>query len=121
MQTTIQQGYTPSISAKKSHISPWKKFINWSNEQEKNRLGWAAGIIAGHGCVFTILTVATIVLTGNNFIFWPFAIGAMAACLITNLAAMPTKITLPVFFISLLIDVAIIVLCLANGITISQS
>jgi hypothetical protein len=62
-----------------------------------------------------------IVFTGNHFIFWPFAIGAMAACLVVNLAAMPTRIIIPVFFISLLIDLVIIVLCVANGFDISAT
>jgi hypothetical protein len=40
---------------------------------------------------------------------WPIAIAAMAASLITNLAALPTRITIPTLFISVLIDVAIVV------------
>ncbi len=112
MQTTIQQSFTSSHSHTVSKNTLWTRFINWADNQEENRLGWTAFAIAGHGCVFTILTVAVILLTGNNFIFWPFAIGAMSASLISNLAALPTKITIPILFLTILIDLAIIVICL---------
>ena len=45
---------------------------------------------------------------------WPFAIGAMAIALISNLAAMPTKYTIPIFFLSVVIDIALIVIGLAS-------
>lgn len=115
MSATIQQSHIQPNPGMDANISRWQRFINWADSQEKNRLGWTAGIIVGHGCIVTIFTMLAIVFTGNNFIFWPFAIAAMAVCLITNLAAMPTKITIPVFFISLLVDVAIILICIVNG------
>jgi hypothetical protein len=42
----------------------------------------------------------------------------MGMCLVTNLAALPTKITLPIFFLSLVIDLAIIISGIASGFTI---
>jgi hypothetical protein len=115
MQTTIHHSYTQSFNRVEKRASLWKRFINWADGQEEYRFGWTAFQIASHGCVFTILTSLAILFTGNQFIFWPFAIGAMAACVVVNLAAMPTKITIPVFFFSLLIDLVIIAICLANG------
>ena len=100
METTIKHVYAATNTSTLAKVSLWSKFINWTDKQEENRFGWTAFAIAGHGCVFTIITVATILLTGNNFIFWPFAIGAMTTCLIVNLAALPTKITIPVLFFS---------------------
>ncbi|HQV55849.1 MAG: hypothetical protein IPN82_02915 [Chitinophagaceae bacterium] len=114
METTIQKSFTPTYSQTATKKSLWKRFINWADSQEENRFGWTAFAIAGHGCVFTIITVAVILATGNNFIFWPFAIGAMAASLITNLAALPTKIIIPTLFITVLIDIAIIAACLIS-------
>jgi len=120
MQTTVhQQVFANAQTRNSSHLSLWKRFIQWADGQEKYRFGWTAGILAGHGCVATVLTMAAIVFTGNNFIFWPFAISAMAVCVVTNLAAMPTRVTIPVFFFSLMIDLAIIVLCIVNGFDIS--
>ena len=114
METTIQKSFAPTYSQTATKKSLWKRFINWADSQEENRFGWTAFAIAGHGCVFTIITVAVILATGNNFIFWPFAIGAMAASLITNLAALPRKIIIPTLFITVLIDIAIIAACLIS-------
>jgi hypothetical protein len=122
MQTTIHQdAYLPKTATSITKPTLWKRLIQWAEGQEKNRFGWTAGILAGHGCVTTILTVFAILLTGNQFIFWPIAIGAMAACVITNLAAMPTKITIPVFFVSLLVDLIIITICLINGFDVNAT
>ena len=115
METSIQHAYSPSYSIPAAKTSLWKKFINWADSQEEHRFGWAAFAIMGHGSVFTIITVITILFTGNHFIFWPFAMAAMAACLIVNLAALPTKITIPVLFFSVLVDLVIIGICLTNG------
>jgi len=115
METSIQHAYSPSYSKINAKRSLWKKFIDWSDRQEENRFGWTAFSIAGHGCAFTIVTVAIILSTGNNFVFWPFAIAAMAIPLIANLAALPTKITIPILFFSVLMDLVIIGLCLVNG------
>jgi hypothetical protein len=42
-----------------------------------------------------------------------------AMSLVTNLAAMPTKVTIPVFFAGLLIDLVIIVYALLQGFSYS--
>jgi hypothetical protein len=108
-----------SISHSHTRTSLITRFVNWTKEQEKDRILWLAIAIVGHGCFITIVTMFAILLSGNNFIFWPFAIGAMTMSLIVNLAAMPTKITIPVFFFSVLIDVTIIAICIANGLNIN--
>lgn len=119
METTVRHSYAHSLDIDK--VSAWRKFINWCNGQEKYRLGWLAAAITLHGCVLTIFTLFAIVLAGNHFIFWPFAIGAMGITLIVNLAAMPTKITIPVFFFSVFIDLAIIISCMAIGFDASST
>jgi hypothetical protein len=96
-------------------VSAWKKFINWCDSQEKYRLGWLAASFTLHGCVLTIFTMFAVILAGNHFIFWPFVIGAMGMTVVVNLSAMPTKITIPVFFFSVLVDVVIIISCIAIG------
>ena len=111
METTVKHVYAPSTDTSK--VSTWKKFINWCESQEQYRLGWLAAAITIHGCVLTILTMFAVVIAGNHFIFWPFIIGGMGITLIVNLAAMPTKITIPVFFFSVLVDLVIIAACIA--------
>ena len=113
METTVRHLLSHSIETAK--VPVWKKFIDWCDGQEKYRFGWLAAALTLHGCVLTILTMFAVVLAGNHFIFWPFIIGAMGITLITNLAAMPTRITIPVFFFSVLIDLVIIISCFAIG------
>ncbi len=84
------------------------KFFDWCKTQEKNRLLWLAIMIAGHGCFLTPVTVMFVMLFGNSMLLWALALGAMAMTLVSNLAALPVKITLPIFLASLIIDLAII-------------
>jgi len=121
MQTILQKTHYPIYNRQVSTASLWKKFIGWTNKQEKNRMLWTAIAIAGHGCIFTILTTLAILFTGNHFIFWPFAIGAMSVTVVVNLSALPTRITIPVFFLSLIIDAVIIAMCIANGFDIAAT
>lgn len=116
METTYKK--IESLSHTKSAhnlISYWKRFVNWSAGQEENRLLWTAIAIFGHGCIITVLTILVVVLTGNNFIYWPFVILAMAASVVSYLASMPTKVTIPIFFLSVLLDLVIIISCLFTG------
>jgi hypothetical protein len=52
-------------------------------------------------------------MTGNSMLSWSFAIAAIGMSLITNLAALPTKITIPTFFLSILLDLGIIITSLS--------
>jgi len=64
-------------------------------------------MITAHGCVITPITIRFVMFSGNNFAFWPWIIAAMTMSLVTNLAALPTKITIPIFFLSIIIDLVI--------------
>ena len=121
MNPTYQPYLQEKTSKSTQTASLLGRFFQWTREQEKNRMLWLAVAVAGHGCVITIITMFAILFTGNNFIFWPFAIGAMAMTLIVNLAAMPTRITIPIFFLSVLIDVVIIAVCLMNGFNLAAA
>ena len=106
------QVYTFRVSEKR--VNPFTLFFNWCKSQEQYRFGWLAAIIAGHGCLITPLTLFAIMLSGNSPLYWAFAIAAMAISVVTNLAALPTKITIPVFFFSLIIDAAVTITCLLS-------
>ena len=95
-------------------ISLPTRFFRWCSGQEQYRLAWLAAILAIHGCILTPITVLAVFAGGNSIVMWPFAIGAMAIALVSNLAAMPTKYTIPIFFLSVLIDVALIGIGLAS-------
>ena len=111
---TIQQYYGQSLVKAEKRQSILSRFLEWCDRQEATRLGWTAAIITLHGCFLTPLTVATIVLTSNNMVLWGIAIAAMGVSLITNLSALPTRITIPVFILSVLIDVSVIITCLSG-------
>lgn len=115
---TIQTAYSVTdynIERKKGLVS---RFFNWCQKQEEYRMGWLAGTLTGHGCILTPLTILFVILAGNNLVFWPLIIGAMGMSLVVNLAALPTKITIPVFFLSVLVDLVIIANCIALGLSI---
>lgn len=119
METTIQQTISnvhTQVIEKPSFIN---QFLSWCAGQDKNRYGWLGAAIASHGCIFTPLTMFAIILSGNNIIFWFLAIIAMMMTLVTNLAAMPTKITIPVFLLSVVMDFAIIIACAFAGFNIA--
>ena len=121
---TLQQSHTKShqstvpgryvsmpVTARPSLV---RRFLDWCDDQQRYRFGWLASIIAIHGCIMAPITVIAVMLGGNSMVYWALAIGAMAISLIVNLAAESTKVTIPVFFLGLLIDVAVIAICLAN-------
>jgi hypothetical protein len=115
---TIQPSYTAGHFQAEAKSNVIHRFFAWCEKQEENRLLWLGFIVGGHGCVFTPITLFLIIFSGNSFVLWPFAIAAMTMTLVSNLAAMPTKYTIPIFFLSLVIDVMIIVNCISLGLAI---
>jgi hypothetical protein len=111
---TIFQVRLSKNEAGTAQPSAFSKFITWCNGQEKYRFGWLGGIMAAQCCALTPITLFAIVLFGANFALFMAALIAIALPVVTNLAAMPTRITIPVFFLSIVMDLAIIVLCLAS-------
>lgn len=104
--STVQSSYV--IPAKADSL--FTRFINWADAQQESRLLWLALALGGFGCVLTPLTILLIVaFTGMNLFLFMATLFAMAISLIVNLAALPTKITIPVFFLSVLIDLLVIV------------
>ena len=118
MGTVLQHSH--AISYKTTHQSVWSTFIAWCKDQEENRFMWLAIALAGHGCFLTPLALMAVMLAGNLMILWAFVIGAMAMCLITNLAAMPTKITIPVFILSVLIDLGVVISCIVIPFSVAR-
>ena len=109
--TTFSPSVTTSYSKRFSISTAFAGFTNWCKAQDFYRLFWLGIILGVHGCVLSPLTIAIIMYTGINMFMLLFACLAMAMCLIVNLAALPIRITIPVFIISVIIDVAIIIAC----------
>jgi hypothetical protein len=112
--TTYNQTLTGNYTHSQSHASVIKNFFTWCNGQQHNNLLWAGIAVAGHGCVITPLTIMVVAFAGMNLTLFILAIIGMCMCLVTNLAAMPTRVTIPVFFLSLLIDLGIVFAAVAS-------
>ncbi|MEI6948270.1 hypothetical protein V9K67_13825 [Paraflavisolibacter sp. H34] len=113
MHTLSNQTIAAPYTNRTAQSALLSRFFAWCAGQEQNRFGWLAIVLAGHGCVLTPLTLFATALTGVNIFFFVLALVAMGMALVTNLAAMPTKVTIPVFALSVLIDLAIILSCFA--------
>jgi Na+/melibiose symporter-like transporter len=114
MRTIAHASYSQANS-RSLQFGLFTKFFAWCASQEKNHFGWLALSLAAHGCIITPLVVAFVGFTGNNFVLWIAAMAAMGATLVVNLAAMPTKITIPTFVLSVIADIAIIIACIAQA------
>lgn len=110
---TIQQSLARTYSQELQKASLWTRFISWCENQEESRFLWLGIALATHACFITPLTLAVVMFTGNSMLFFAFGIAAMAMALITNLAALPTKVTIPTFFLSLVLDLVIIITSLS--------
>ncbi len=97
------------VKEKETHNSLWSRFIHYAEAQEKNRFWWLALGILGHGTIFTILTLFIVTMMGNIFALYIIGCCAMVMAVVVNLAAQPTKYTIPVFFLSVLIDLGVII------------
>ena len=111
MQTTLNQTIHTTYNEVYAHPSLWTKFMNWCAAQEGNRLLWVGIILAAHGCALTPITVMATLMAGPSFFLFMTAMIAMAIALVTNLAAMPTKVTIPAFALSILMDIAVLAAC----------
>jgi hypothetical protein len=100
------RAYTPSH---RPALGIWSRFIDFAEKQQFNRLMWLALGVLGHGTVFTTGTMAVVLLNGAVFPLLAITCFSMVMVLIVNLAAMPTKITIPLLALSLLVDLAVIV------------
>ena len=115
---TVTQNTTYQSEAPLSLLS---RFLTWCRSQEPNRLLWLGVILTFHGCVLTPLTVMAVLLAGTNLTLFILAIVAMGMSLVTNLAAMPTRVTLPVFALSIVMDLVIVAIALAHGFDITTT
>jgi hypothetical protein len=93
------------------------KFIDWSRNQEENRLLWLAFSLTIHGCILAPIAILAVMLAGNALVLFMLVIISMGMSLVTNLAAMPTKITIPIFALSILIDIGVFIACAVIGLS----
>jgi hypothetical protein len=119
--TTLSETVAVSYAAETPKVSFINSFLNWCKGQESNRLLWLGVALSAHGCIITPLTIMAVLLAGTNLFLFILALVAMGASLVTNLAAMPTRVTIPVFILSTIIDIVIIFSCVFIGLDIAKT
>ena len=101
---TFQRTHSPYLQE-----SLLMKFFRWADEQQFERLLWLGFTFMFHSCVLTPLTVMAALTSGSDFWVVIGAVLSISIVVITSLAALPTRITIPVFFLSVVIDLVLIV------------
>jgi hypothetical protein len=113
MATTLNHTIATSYTSPASRTSVFASFINWCEAQQFNRVLWIGIALMAHGSILAPLTSMVVLTTVNSLPLFILTIASMAMALVVNLAAQPTKVTIPVFFLSVLIDLGIIIASLA--------
>lgn len=113
MSTLINSSLAGSYAHAHERPSLTKKIASWCEAQQENRLLWLGIALAGHGCAITPITLYFVFMAGMSFILFMVALAAMAMALVVNLAALPTKITIPVLVFSVILDIAVIIASIA--------
>lgn len=119
--TTLTSAIISTYNSVIEKPTPLQRFLNWCAAQQEDRLLWLALALMGHGAVFMPVTGIAVILAGTNLLMLVLVLVAMTMTLVTNLAALPTKITIPVFVLSAVIDVAVLAACLAQGFSLSNA
>jgi hypothetical protein len=92
-----------------SNRSLMANFFLWTKGQEKNHVGWVGLSVMLMAAVFFPLTLTIVLSSGANFFLIISAMVSLVLVVITNLAAMPTRYTIPALFLGILIDLAVII------------
>ena len=99
-------------TTKKAQVNAFSRFINWCEGQESSRMLWLVMTFLLQIGMALPCTLAAILFWGNNsFPLWIFACVINVPVLAINLAAQPTKITIPTLFFAWTVDLMIILYC----------
>ncbi len=99
-------------TARKAQVNTFSRFINWCEGQESSRMLWLVVAFLLQIGMALPCTLAAILFWGNNsFPLWIFACVINVPVLAINLAAQPTKMTIPALFFAWTVDLMIILYC----------
>jgi hypothetical protein len=91
-----------------AHKNLLSRFLTWTNNEEKNRIAWMGISITAMSAVFFPITMAAILIHGAVFKLIIGGIFSLSLVVIANLAALPTKYTIPAFIAGIIIDIVLI-------------
>ena len=101
-------------SHKHSNIAT--RFLNWCEAQESNRFLWLAlSFFLQIGMILPLTAYSIIFFGGNSFLLWIIVCTVNIPTLVLNLAALPTKTTLPFLFFAWFTEAVVILYCLSNA------
>lgn len=90
--------------------SVFARFFKWAENQDKiNHVSWVGISVTLMSAVLFPLTMAVVLLNGASFELIIVAMVALVLVVVTNLAALPTKYTIPFLFLGALIDLIVII------------
>ena len=93
----------------------WRtRFDRFVKNQEKYRFLWMIVPVVGECCVLTPGVLAIIFYSNSGLVPLLFCVASVMVVFVTNLAAMPLKITLPALALSFLTDALIVLFCLVR-------
>jgi hypothetical protein len=90
--------------------SIFNRFFTWTKQEEKNHIAWVGISITAMTAVFFPITMAAILFNGAVFKLIVGAMISLAMVVITNLAALPTKYTIPAFLTGIVMDIGLIII-----------
>jgi hypothetical protein len=113
MSTTVspiqpsKQTYTYHLAEKRP--SALSRFFKWAaGEDEERHIGWVGITVTIMTAICFPLTMSVIILNGAVFGLMIPAMVSLVLVVVTNLAALPTKYTIPFFFLGIFIDVVVV-------------
>jgi hypothetical protein len=85
------------------------RFFAWAAAEDAPRhIAWVGISVMTMTAVFFPLTMALILSQGASFPLIMTAVGGLALVVITNLASLPTKYTIPFFLLGILLDIVVV-------------
>ncbi|MEO6671141.1 MAG: hypothetical protein ABIN36_16785 [Ferruginibacter sp.] len=109
MQNTIHHPH--AFSSNVENKLTLTGFYTWCAQQETNRLLWLAISMLIQSCILVPATWFALYQTDKSILYFIIPMLAIVMCLVINLAALPTKITIPVFVLSIVMDLVILAAC----------
>ncbi len=110
MDYVISQGNTKRRYRQHSNFLLPGQFFRWADGQDAaHRIGWAGASLVVTAAVMFPLTMSAILFNGAAFSLIVGAIISLSTVIVMNLAALPTRYTIPAFFAGILLDAGLII------------
>ncbi len=109
-QAIMQKTNVSHYAASQEMKSFFSRFIDWAtNEEEDHHIGWVGVEVTSMSAVFFPLTMGCILLNGASFPLIIASIISFVLVVVINLAALPTRYTIPLFILGILADIFVII------------